>query len=123
MESCFIALTEGESVVTALAALKTEPGDLTILLRHYAASPRHHEIAGLLRDAVQAIEAHADPEPLNVKEVATLLGMKETWVREQVRTDSLPYFRHGKYVVFDRSEILGWRHSMRQGPKPGRRRD
>ena len=28
--------------------LKTEPGDLAVLLRHYAASPRHLEIAGLL---------------------------------------------------------------------------
>ena len=107
----------------AARPLKTEPGDIAVLLRHYAASPRHHEIAGLLRDAAQTIEAHADPEPLNVKEVAALLGVKESWVREQVRNNALPYFRHGKYVIFDRSEILEWRHSMRQGPKPGRRRD
>ena len=103
--------------------LKTEPSEVAVLLRHYAASPRHLEIAALLHDAAHLIEAYANPEPLNVKEVASLLGVRETWVREQVRTNSIPYFRCGKYVVFDRSEILEWRRSQRRGPKPGRRQD
>jgi excisionase family DNA binding protein len=97
-----------------------------VLLRHYAAAPRHHEIAGLLRDAAHLIEAHADPEAVDAVEAARFLGagVSASWIRKQVAQKRIPFHQttQGGSVWFDRNELRVWWEAIRQDPFPEMRR-
>ncbi len=45
---------------------------------------------------------------LTVKELATILKMKESWVRQRVHKDEIPYYKVGHLVRFNYSEIVSW---------------
>ena len=78
----------------------------------------------LLFEVAALIEARLiGPDPLDVGDVATLLGESESWVREQVRNGNIPYHQavEGGRVKFDRIEILAWWESIKKGPRPRRR--
>jgi excisionase family DNA binding protein len=48
-------------------------------------------------------------EPLlTAKEVARLLAVPESWVREATRDGRLPYLALGRYRRYRRSEIEAW---------------
>ena len=54
--------------------------------------------------------ANSVPDLLTVKEVASLLRVKASWVYVQVERDdcSLPFTRVGRYLRFDRNAILAY---------------
>lgn len=55
---------------------------------------------------------------LEAKEVAELLSVPETWVREQTRRpdgEAIPHLRLGRYVRFDQAAVLGWLETQRAG--------
>jgi excisionase family DNA binding protein len=52
---------------------------------------------------------------LDAKEVAELLSVPATWVREQTRTGDLPHLRLGRYVRFDQEAVLAWLETQRAG--------
>lgn len=45
---------------------------------------------------------------LTVEEAAELLRVKMTWLYERTRTNQVPHVKLGKYVRFDRDELLAW---------------
>jgi excisionase family DNA binding protein len=45
---------------------------------------------------------------LNATEVAELLAVPESWVREHTRNGSLPRIRLGRYIRYRRDAVLGW---------------
>ncbi|HEX4035189.1 MAG TPA: helix-turn-helix domain-containing protein [Solirubrobacteraceae bacterium] len=47
---------------------------------------------------------------------AELLGVPESWIREQARRDRVPHIRLGKYTRFDRDELLAWARGRQRGP-------
>ena len=102
----------------------TDPKELIGILRHFAVNPKYQEIQKLIFEIADLIDARLiGPEPLDVGDVATLLGESESWIREQVRNGNIPYHQavEGGRVKFDRIEILAWWESIKKGPRPRRR--
>ncbi len=53
---------------------------------------------------------------LTASEVAELLAVKESWVREATRNGRLPHLRLGRYRRYERSAIEAWLREQRGGP-------
>jgi excisionase family DNA binding protein len=45
---------------------------------------------------------------LNVGEIAELLGVKESWVREHTRNGDIPHVPLGRYVRYREADVLAW---------------
>lgn len=52
---------------------------------------------------------------LTAEEVAELLSVPPRWVREHTRSGKLPHVRLGRYVRFDRADVLGWVEGQKAG--------
>jgi excisionase family DNA binding protein len=59
---------------------------------------------------------------LEAKEVADLLGVPERWVREHTRSGTIPHVPLGRYVRYDRGDVLAWVESLKTGGGPSFRR-
>jgi hypothetical protein len=57
---------------------------------------------------------------LDAEGAGALLNVPATWLMAEARADRVPHVRLGKYVRFDRSELLEWVASRARGPKPRR---
>lgn len=44
---------------------------------------------------------------LTIEEAAELLRVKVSWLYERTRTNEIPHIKLGKYLRFDREELLG----------------
>ncbi len=61
-----------------------------------------------------AIELPEDPAvSLSVRQAAALLGLREPTIRKLTCLRSLPFYKLGGRVVFDREELLAWRAARR----------
>ena len=49
---------------------------------------------------------------LNAAEVAELLAVPESWVREHTRNGSMPRIQLGRYIRYRREAVLGWIDSL-----------
>ena len=54
---------------------------------------------------------------LTAEEVAELLAVPVSWVRESSRSGAIPCVRLGRYVRFERESVLSWLEECKQ---PGR---
>ena len=59
---------------------------------------------------------------LEAKEVAELLSVPIGWVREHTRSGAIPHVPLGRYVRYDRAEVLAWVESLKTGGGPAFRR-
>jgi excisionase family DNA binding protein len=59
---------------------------------------------------------------LTAQEVAELLAVPLSWVREATRDGRLPHLRLGRYRRYQTSAITAWLHEQQGGPRaaPGR---
>jgi excisionase family DNA binding protein len=57
---------------------------------------------------------------LTAGEVAELLAVPESWVREATREGRLPYLALGRYRRYSREQIEAWLSGQRGGPGTGR---
>jgi excisionase family DNA binding protein len=55
---------------------------------------------------------------LDAKQIAALLGVPETWVRDQARVGAIPHVRLGKYVRFDRADVEAWIETCKRPGRP-----
>lgn len=53
---------------------------------------------------------------LLAKEVADLLSVPESWVREATRNGRLPHLKLGRYRRYRREEIENWLQDHKAGP-------
>ena len=60
---------------------------------------------------------------LIAKEVAELLAVPESWVREATREGRLPYIALGRYRRYSRAAIEAWLAEQRGGAQTPRRLD
>lgn len=60
---------------------------------------------------------------LTAHDVAELLNVKESWVREATRDGRLPHITLGRYRRYDRATIEAWLHQQHAGPPSYDRRD
>jgi excisionase family DNA binding protein len=49
---------------------------------------------------------------LTAREIAELLAVPESWVREHTRNGSLPRVRLGRYIRYRRDAVLAWLDSL-----------
>jgi excisionase family DNA binding protein len=59
---------------------------------------------------------------LTAKEIAEVLGVPESWVREHTRSNAIPHVRLGRYVRYDLDDVLAWVESVKAGGGPRFRR-
>lgn len=59
---------------------------------------------------------------LDAGQAATLLNIPESWIRAEARADRIPHLQLGRYVRFDREELLAWVDRRKVGPRAQRRR-
>jgi excisionase family DNA binding protein len=74
------------------------------------------------RHAATAVRAHGclharrrrrlSERLLNAAEVAELLALPESWVREHTRNGSMPRIQLGRYIRYRREAVLGWIDSL-----------
>jgi excisionase family DNA binding protein len=57
-----------------------------------------------------------DDRLLTAKEVATLLAVPESWVREATREGRLPHLQLGRYRRYQRRAIEAWLQERQAGP-------
>jgi excisionase family DNA binding protein len=53
---------------------------------------------------------------LNAEEAGALLNVPHTWVLTEARHDRIPHIRLGRYVRFDRDELVAWARARQRGP-------
>jgi excisionase family DNA binding protein len=51
-------------------------------------------------------------------EIAALLAVPVTWVREHTRAETIPYVQLGRYKRYDEDEVLAWVETCRRGGRP-----
>jgi excisionase family DNA binding protein len=52
---------------------------------------------------------------LTAREVAELLSVPVSWVRQESRADRIPHLRLGRYVRYDREAVLAWLEQQQCG--------
>jgi excisionase family DNA binding protein len=62
-----------------------------------------------------------DARLLTAKEVADLLAVPESWVREATRDGRLPHLTLGRYRRYSRPAIDAWLMDQTGGPRSARR--
>jgi excisionase family DNA binding protein len=55
-------------------------------------------------------------------ELAELLNVPESWIREHTRSGAIPHVRLGRYVRYDRDDVLAWVEETKAGGGPRFRR-
>jgi hypothetical protein len=61
------------------------------------------------------------PSPLlDAQGAGHLLSVPASWLMAEARADRVPHVHLGRYVRFDRDELLGWVATRARGPKPRR---
>ena len=58
---------------------------------------------------------------LTAKQVAQLLNVPESWVREQTRERRIPHLTLGRYRRYQAAEIEAWLADQQAAPKPKNR--
>jgi excisionase family DNA binding protein len=52
------------------------------------------------------------------EEIAELLAVPVTWVREHTRAGTIPHVRLGRYIRYDEGQVFGWVAACRNGGRP-----
>jgi excisionase family DNA binding protein len=55
---------------------------------------------------------------LTANQVADLLALPVSWVREQTRNNSIPHLKLGRYRRYQQSAIQAWLREQHAGPSP-----
>lgn len=69
------------------------------------------DLAELKRLVMQQNQHAAIPsteQPLNIKQAAELLNLKVPTVYGLVHKEQIPYYKRGKFLYFNRRELLDW---------------
>jgi excisionase family DNA binding protein len=59
---------------------------------------------------------------LDATEVAEMLAVPVSWVREHTRSGAIPHLRLGRYVRYQRGDVVEWVESLTAGTGPKFRR-
>ena len=70
-------------------------------------------------DTTEAKTAHLTDKLLTAGQVAELLAVPESWVREATRAERIPYLKLGRYRRYQRAAIEAWLNQQQQGDHPG----
>jgi len=58
------------------------------------------------------------PSPLlDAKQAGELLNVPASWCLAEARAERIPHVRLGRYVRFDRDELVAWWRARTRGPR------
>jgi excisionase family DNA binding protein len=72
-----------------------------------------------------AIARRLTPPPaplLDAEQAAALLNVPASWLMTEARAKRCPHVKLGKYVRFDRTELVAWVGARAEGPRRSTRR-
>jgi excisionase family DNA binding protein len=55
---------------------------------------------------------------LDANEVAAMLNVPVSWVREHTRSGAIPHQPLGRYVRYDEADVLAWLQECKQPGRP-----
>lgn len=55
---------------------------------------------------------------LDATDVATMLSVPTSWVREHTRSGTIPHVQLGRYVRYDEADVRAWVESVKNGSGP-----
>lgn len=61
------------------------------------------------------------PPLLDARQAAVILNVPASWVAAEARAGRIPHVRLGRYVRFNREELVAWCESRAVGPRAKRR--
>lgn len=109
-------LRSGE-VATANAESRLEAGRGRRAIELLPVGDLAHELAALMR-------RETTPPLLDSAEAAAVLNVPASWIAAEARAGRIPHVRLGRYVRFNRDELIAWCERRSVGPRArdGRRR-
>jgi excisionase family DNA binding protein len=78
-----------------------------------------NELKSLLKEILREIsseerrEAESNTTLINIQEAAALLNLAVTTLYEKTSEKLIPHYKHGKKIMFKKSELLAWVESRR----------
>jgi excisionase family DNA binding protein len=51
---------------------------------------------------------------LTIDEAVALIRVPKSWLYERTRTNTIPHLKLGKYLRFDRDEVIAWARQFRR---------
>lgn len=72
------------------------------------------ELAALIAD-------QTTPPLLDSVQAAAILNVPRSWIAAEARAGRIPHVRLGRYVRFNRDELIAWCEGRAAGPRPKRR--
>jgi excisionase family DNA binding protein len=92
------------------------------LLSWYQAAQHRFGVRWQLLAAVNFVESAFGKVP-SAKEVAELLGVRESWVQANTRNESIPHIKLGRYRRYRLADVTEWLEAKQHGgPARNRRR-
>jgi excisionase family DNA binding protein len=95
-----------------------DQGSPTASSRHGTGSPDVHELAAEL---AALISDQATPPLLDSVQAAAILNVPRSWIAAEARAGRIPHVRLGRYVRFNRDDLIAWCEGRAVGPRPKRR--
>jgi excisionase family DNA binding protein len=75
------------------------------------------DLQALAAELAPLLNGHAPAPLLDGKQAAELLNVPATWLMAEAKAKRIPHLRLGKYVRFDRDELVAWRQGRTVGPR------
>ena len=66
-------------------------------------------------ERLRGVEGKPFGVPLTIEEAEALLRVPRSWLYERTRKGEIPHLKLGKYLRFDREELLAWVQARRVG--------
>jgi excisionase family DNA binding protein len=75
------------------------------------------DVHALAAELALLLNGRAHAPLLDGKQAAELLNVPATWLMAEARAERIPHVRLGKYVRFDRDDLLAWIEGRGVGPR------
>lgn len=62
----------------------------------------------IISEEIRKIEKDQLPEILNLNQACEYLQVSDTWLKENLESKNIPYFRTGSHYKFNLSELREW---------------
>lgn len=88
-------------------------------MEKYLISIEKHELKAIVKEALQELlhERHErsnhESSLINVQEAAALLNLAVATLYEKTSERLIPHYKHGKKLMFKKSELLAWVENRR----------
>jgi len=65
----------------------------------------------------QLLTERQAPTLIDAGQAAAMLGVPESWVRQEARRGRLPHIKFGRYVRFEPEALVAWWKARERGPR------